>query len=111
MVRMWKVVRLWIKEIVLFGRFGSARNEVYGVSRSVFGRLSIRFDGGPSYPEMVNDLEQSLLCYGYLIDNGTCFTGEEWIQRIVTSGADADMRKIHAIRTLMPAVMKAGGGA
>jgi len=107
MVLMWNMVGRWIRDVISLIRPSSKRNEVYTVSRSALGRLSIRFEGGPSYPEVVDDLERALQRYGHLISTGECLTGEEWVQLIVTSGADVDMVAIHAIRTMMPAAIKA----
>lgn len=107
MVQVWTTVGRWVRDVISLRRPSSKRNEVYGVSRSALGRLSIRFEGGPSYPEMVDDLEWALQRYGHLISTGECLTGEEWVQLIVTNGAGVDMVAIHAIRTLMPAAIKA----
>lgn len=111
MVQIWTTVGRWVREVASLRLSSSIHNETYGVKRSTWGRLSIRFEGGPSYPDMVDDLERASQRYGHLISNGACLTGEDWIQLIVASGGDIDMVAIHAIRTLIPAAMKAGGGA
>ena len=107
MVSMWNMVGRRIRDVISLRRPSSKRKELYGVSRSALGRLSICFEGGPSYPEMVDDLELALQRYGHLISIGECLTGEEWVQLIVANGTDVDMVAIHAIRTLMPAAIKA----
>lgn len=110
MVWMWRVVGLLVGAVDLYVRSELVCGEWYGVGRSVFGRLTIRFDGGPSYPAMVDDLERGLERYGGLVKKGVWLTGEEWVQCVIASDPDADMKILHAIRTLMPASVKANEG-
>lgn len=72
-----------------------------GISRSCLGWLSVRFDGGPSYPEMVATLKQMADQYGYLIRRGEKVSGGEWLQRINEAGARLTECQIRAVRTLM----------
>lgn len=73
----------------------------FGISRSRLGWLSVRFDGGPTYPEMVETLEGMVALHGHLVRRGERISGPEWLQRISDSGVPADESKIKAIRTLM----------
>lgn len=73
----------------------------FGISRSRLGWLSVRFDGGPSYPEMVATLKQMADQYGYLIRRGEKVSGGEWLQRINEAGARLTECQMRAVQTLM----------
>ncbi|MBB3105220.1 hypothetical protein [Azomonas macrocytogenes] len=73
----------------------------YMISRSVWGRLSIRFDGGPFYPEMVNDLESAFKRFGHLVEHGEELSGAQWAYRIIASGQSVTAAELNAIRTLL----------
>lgn len=85
---------------------GSGRRSAcdFGISRSRFGWLSVRFDGGPSYPEMVETLEGMVALHGHLVRRGESISGPEWLQRIDHSGVSAEESQIKAIQTLMDTV-------
>lgn len=84
-------------------KVGSERRNAcdFRISRSRFGWLSVRFDGGPSYPEMVATLKQMADQYGYLIRRGEKVSGGEWLQRINEAGARLTECQIQTVRTLM----------
>lgn len=73
----------------------------FWISRSRLGWLSVRFDGGPSYPEMVATLKQMAYQYGYLIRRAEKVSGSEWLQRISEAGAPLTESQIQTVRTLM----------
>lgn len=73
------------------------------IRRSALGRLTIRSDGGPCYPQMVDDLESAFRRFGHLVGRGEALTGPEWIDRIAASGQPASVRELDAIRTLLHA--------
>lgn len=75
--------------------------EGFGISRSCLGRLRVRFEGGPSYPAMVETLEGIVKRYGYLVRCGETISGSAWIQRIDQSGGHISDLEIRAIQTLM----------
>lgn len=56
---------------------GSGRRSTcgFGISRSRLGRLSVRFDGGPCYPEMVAALKEMVDDYGNLVKRGERLLG------------------------------------
>lgn len=72
----------------------------FGISRSRLGWLSIRFDGGPSYPQMVARLKDMVDQYGYLVSRGEGISGADWLQRIEASGAVVTEHNMQVIRTL-----------
>lgn len=73
----------------------------FGISRSHLGWLKVRFDGGPSYPEMVATLKQMADQYGYLITRGENVSGGEWLQRINGIGVRLTERQIQAVQNLL----------
>lgn len=73
----------------------------FGISRSRLGWLSIRFEGGPSYPEMVGTLKEMVELHGRLVKRGERISGTEWLRRIEASGACISEGQTQAIRTLM----------
>lgn len=82
---------------------GSGRRSTceFGISRSRLGWLSVRFDGGPSYPEMVAALKEMVDNYGNLVKRGESLLGTEWLRRIdQTSGRTTERQKL-AVQTLM----------
>ncbi|WP_425929763.1 hypothetical protein [Pseudomonas sp. NyZ201] len=72
-----------------------------GIRRSRLGWLSIRFDGGPFYPEMLEALQQAVIEFGGLVRRGESLTAAEWLQRIDAIGGRITPAQILAIRTLM----------
>lgn len=73
----------------------------FGISRSRLGRLSVRFDGGPSYPEMVDVLQDMVNQYGYLVRRSERLSGEEWIERILETNTQVSALQTLSIKTLM----------
>lgn len=90
------------------GRFRSAERAGRGrivhrhaIRRSALGRLTIRFDGGPCYAEMVDALESAYERFGCLVENREELSGREWIERIIATGQPVSAAELDAIRTLM----------
>lgn len=75
-----------------------------GISRSRIGWLSVRFDGGPSYPEMVAILKEMVDQYGGLVKRGERISGYEWLRRIDQRSVQATDAQRHAIQTLMRSI-------
>ncbi|EFW78488.1 hypothetical protein [Pseudomonas savastanoi] len=73
----------------------------FGISRSRLGWLKVRFDGGPSYPDMVDVLKEMVGQYGYLVRSGERLSGAEWIERILESRAQVSDVQIRSASTLM----------
>ncbi len=73
----------------------------FGISRSRFGRLRVRFDGGPSYSEMVDTLQKLCGLYGHLVKRGENLTASEWLQRINANGARLTLDELASVETLM----------
>lgn len=73
----------------------------FGISRSRLGWLKVRFDGGPSYPVMVDVLERMVEQYGYLVRRGERLSGTEWIERILESCAQVSDVQMRSVSTLM----------
>lgn len=73
----------------------------FGIKRSFFGWLSVRFSGGPSYPQMVEVLQAMAEEYGHLIKRGECLSGAEWLHRISASGTEITLPQLSAVETLM----------
>lgn len=73
----------------------------FWISRSRLGWLSVRFDGGPCYPEMVESLKEMVDRYGHLIKRGDKISGSEWLRRIERGNARITNRERQAIHTLM----------
>ncbi|MEC6744506.1 hypothetical protein KH389_01490 [Pseudomonas qingdaonensis] len=74
---------------------------LFGISRSRVGRLRVLFDGGPSYPEMIDTLQTMRDEYGHLVKRGEKLTASEWLQRINASGARLTLAQLAAVETLM----------
>lgn len=74
----------------------------YVIRRSPFGWLTIRFVGGPVYPNMLDDLRRVYRRCGHLVLSGEELSGQGWIERIVTAGAGLSAEELHAIKTLLP---------
>ncbi|MDU9390504.1 hypothetical protein [Pseudomonas sp. zfem002] len=72
-----------------------------GIMRSRLGWLSVRFDGGPFYPEMLDSLQQAVIDFGGLVRRGESLTAAEWLQRIDAIGGGITPAQILAIQTLM----------
>lgn len=72
-----------------------------GIKRSWLGWLSVRFDGGPYYPEMLDSLQQAVIQFGGLVRRGENLTGTEWLQRIHDAGGCITSTQLLAIETLM----------
>ncbi|KQQ49894.1 hypothetical protein ASF84_22060 [Pseudomonas sp. Leaf127] len=73
----------------------------FGISRSRLGWLKVRFDGGPSYPDMVDVLKGMVEQYGYLVRRGERLSGVEWIKRILESCAQVPDVQMRSVSTLM----------
>lgn len=76
------------------------------ISRSWLGLLHIRFDGGCSYPGMMELLQDVYKRTGYLIAVGEALSGPDWINRIVAAGHCLSDQERTSILTLMWAVPK-----
>lgn len=87
------------------GQQAEARQEIaasqFVISRSRLGWLKVRFDGGPSYPVMVDLLKGMVEQYGYLVRRGERLSGAEWIERIRDSCAQVSDIQIRSVSTLM----------
>lgn len=73
----------------------------FGIRRSRLGWLSVRFDGGPSYPEMVALLKEMVEQYGHCVKRGEGLSGSEWLSRIEQDGRRITECQRQAIQTLM----------
>lgn len=71
------------------------------ISRSRLGWLRIRFDSGPSYPEMVETLKDIVDQCGGLVRSGERISGAEWLRRIDQSDVRITKRQRQAIQILM----------
>lgn len=74
---------------------------MFGISRSRVGSLRVLFDGGPSYPEMIDTLQVMRDEYGYLVKRGEKLTASEWLHRISASGVRLTLAQLAAVETLM----------
>lgn len=98
MLRVWKWIIRWCGR----GRFSTVQPYEYVIRRSALGRLSIRFDGGPSYPEMVNDLKGAFERCGHVVRLGEELSGVEWARLITDSGVFISADELNAVLTLLP---------
>ncbi|MHA6192895.1 hypothetical protein ACX3YG_00685 [Pseudomonas wadenswilerensis] len=73
----------------------------FGISRSRFGWLSVRFDGGASYLAMVDTLKEMADQHGHLVRRGEKLSGAEWLRRIGQSGVQLSEHQLRTVRTLM----------
>lgn len=73
----------------------------YWIRRSRLGRLSIPFDGGPFYIEMVDSLKEAFDWHGRLVKRGEKISGSEWLRRIDQSDVRITELQRRAIQTLM----------
>lgn len=73
----------------------------FWIGRSRLGRLSIRFDGGPSYTEMIDALKEAVELHGPLVKRGDKISGSEWLRRIDQNDVRITKRHRRAIQTLM----------
>lgn len=73
----------------------------FGIRRFWFGWLSVRFDGGPVYFDMVESLQQAIADFGYLVRRGERLSSEEWLHRINTLDLRITPAQLTAIETLM----------
>lgn len=71
------------------------------IQRSRFGILTIRFDGGCSYPSMIEFLKLLSRRFGHLIVLREKLSGQGWADRIVESGHSLSGEEVEAILTLM----------
>lgn len=98
MLRVWKWIIQWCGR----GRLSKAQPYKHGIKRSAMGRLSIRFDGGPSYPAMVNDLKAAFERCGHVVRQSEELSGAEWARRITDSGVFISEDELNAVLTLLP---------
>lgn len=75
----------------------------YRIKRSIFGRCSVRFTGGPVYEDMVDELRQLTKTFGKLLRRWEVLSGPQWIARIKKAASDHPLasRAIAVIWTLM----------
>lgn len=73
----------------------------FGLRRFWFGWLSVRFDGGPFYFEMIESLQRAIADFGHLVRRGERLSAEEWLHRINTLGLRITPAQLTAIETLM----------
>lgn len=73
----------------------------FGISRSRFGWLSVRFDGGASYLAMVDTLKEMADQHGHLVRRGEKISGAEWLRRIGQSDVQLSEHHLRTVRTLM----------
>lgn len=73
----------------------------FWISRSRLGWLRVRFDGGPSYPEMVESLKEMVDRHGHLVKRGDKISGPEWLRRIDQSDVRTTESQRRAIQTLL----------
>ena len=71
------------------------------IERSRFGRLSICFDGGCSYPAMINVLSAVFKRYGRLVRFGEQLSAQGWIDRVEERGYQISDQERVAVFTLM----------
>ncbi|MCF5666405.1 hypothetical protein GIV47_15690, partial [Pseudomonas marginalis] len=71
------------------------------IGRSRFGRLSICFDGGCSYPAMINVLRAVFKRYGRLVRFGERLSAQGWIDRVEARGFQISDQERVAVFTLM----------
>lgn len=98
MRRVWKRIIQWCWK----ARFSTAQPYQYVIRRSALGRLSIRFDAGPSYPAMVNDLKGAFERCGHVVRQCEELSGAEWARRITDAGVFISADELNAVRTLLP---------
>lgn len=84
-------------------KIGSGRQSAraFWISRSRLGWLSVRFEGGPFYPEMVETLKEMVDKYGGLVKRGDRISGSEWLRRIDQRNVPITDLQRRAIKTLM----------
>lgn len=82
-------------------RSGRQAAHNFGISRSRLGWLSVRFEGGPSYPEMVDMLKEMVDRFGGLVNRGERISGSEWLRRIDESSKRITERQRQMVHTLM----------
>ena len=75
--------------------------EIHSIQRSSLGRLTIRFEGGCSYPSMVESLKRVFRRSGCLIARGESLSGPHWVKRMLESGHSISKEDVEAVRTLM----------
>lgn len=75
--------------------------ESHSIQRSSLGRLTIRFEGGSSYPAMVESLKGVFRRSGYLIARGESLSGPHWVKRMLEGGLSISKEEVEAVRTLM----------
>lgn len=83
----------------------SQASDPHVISRSKFGRLRIRFDGGCSYPTMLDSLHAVYKRTGGLIAPGETLSGPDWINRIIENGYPISDQERTSILTLMWALL------
>lgn len=71
------------------------------IGRSRLGRLSIGFDGGCSYPAMINVLRAVFKRYGRLVRFGEQLSAQDWIDRVEERGFQISDQERVAVITLM----------
>lgn len=98
MLKVWKWIAQWYGR----GRLSSAQPHRYVIRRSAFGRVSIRFDGGPSYPGMVSDLKSAFETFGHVVRHCEELSGAEWARRIASTGGFITTDELNAVLTLLP---------
>lgn len=84
-----------------FSNSSTKQRPEFWVKRSLIGSLRIRFDGGPSYPKMVEDLRQALNNHGRLVRRGERLSGSDWVHRIKKHQGPLSECQASAIETLM----------
>ncbi len=80
-----------------FSRPGSG----HVIGRSRIGWLSICFDGGCSYPAMINMLKAFFKRYGRLVRFGEQLSAQGWIDRVEERGFQISDQERVAVFTLM----------
>jgi len=73
----------------------------YVIERSRIGRLSIGFDGGCSYPAMINVLRAVFERYGRLVRFGEQLSAQGWLDRVEERGFEISDQERMAVFTLM----------
>ena len=71
------------------------------IGRSRFGWLSICFDGGCSYPAMINVLKVVFKRYGRLVRFGEQLCAQGWLARVEERGFQVSEQERMAVVTLM----------
>lgn len=81
--------------------YRSTHRDEHVIQRSKFGRLTVRFDGGCSYPSMIESLKLVFRRFGHLVVIREKLSGQGWAERIVESGHSLSDEEVEAILTLM----------